>query len=103
MRIRGKVLFLGFRVDAWQLIRGFDLYISTSRWEGLPLVLLEAMEQGVPVVASDVACNRDILEGWSVLGSAGHPPRAGFIVACQLRIAVWCGLEQGSCRGMEKS
>ena len=37
----GKVVFLGARNDACGLIQAFDLYVSTSRWEGLPLVLLK--------------------------------------------------------------
>ncbi len=36
-----------------------DGFISTSRWEGLPLVVLEAMARGVPVIASNVVGNRD--------------------------------------------
>ncbi len=82
--IREKVIFLGARSDAFTLIRAFDLYISTSRWEGLPLVLLEVMEQGVPIVASDVVGNRDVLDGWGAL----YPPNNSAAAAdAQVRLA----------------
>lgn len=82
--LAGRVLFLGARADACRLIRGFDLYVSTSRWEGLPLVLLEVMEQGVPIVASDVVGNRDVLGEWGVL----FPPNdAEAAAAAQIRVA----------------
>ena len=62
-----KVTFLGGRPDADQVAGVCDLYISTSRWEGLPLVLLEVMARDVPIVASDVVGNGDVLDGWGVL------------------------------------
>ncbi len=34
-------------------------FVSTSRWEGLPLALLEAMARGVPAIATDVPGNKD--------------------------------------------
>ena len=83
--LAAQVLFLGGRADAFALIRAFDLYISTSRWEGLPLVLLEVMEQGVPIVASDVVGNRDVLEGWGILYSPNDPRAAA---EAQIRLAI---------------
>jgi glycosyltransferase involved in cell wall biosynthesis len=89
--LEAYVLFLGGRADAFTLIRAFDLYISTSRWEGLPLVLLEVMEQSVPIVASDVVGNRDILEGWGAL----YPPNNSAAAAdAQVRLATDVSLRQ---------
>lgn len=36
-----------------------DIYLHTSRWEGMPLSILEAMALGLPVIATDVIGNRD--------------------------------------------
>lgn len=46
-----------------KLVDGF-CYISTSRWEGLPISLLEAMAVGLPVIATNVVGNRDIIENY---------------------------------------
>jgi glycosyltransferase involved in cell wall biosynthesis len=44
-----------------QILRQGDIYISTSRWEGMPLSILEAWSAGAVVVATDVVGNRDLI------------------------------------------
>jgi glycosyltransferase involved in cell wall biosynthesis len=51
----GDVLrVLGWRRDVAELLRAMDVFLLTSRFEGLPRVVLQAMASGVPVVATAV-------------------------------------------------
>ena len=49
-----RVRFLGMRFDIPELLATFDVYASSSVWEGLPMVILEAMAAGCPIVATAV-------------------------------------------------
>lgn len=49
----------GFVCNPIDYLAAADIYCSTSRWEGLPLAVLQAMSLSVPVVASSVIGNRD--------------------------------------------
>ena len=48
------VLFAGSRDDVFELLPAFDLFALSSRFEGLPIALLEAMASGVPPVVTRV-------------------------------------------------
>lgn len=47
-------IFTGFRADVARLMSAFDLFVLCTHFEGLPLVILEAMARGRPVVATAV-------------------------------------------------
>ncbi len=50
----GSVIFTGFQSDAISYINALDIFVLTSKSEGLPRVILEAMLMGKPVIASDI-------------------------------------------------
>lgn len=62
MGIADNVLFMGYRRDIENLVALSDISVSTSRQEGLPINLVEAMAVGNPIVATDVRGNNDLVE-----------------------------------------
>jgi len=60
------VHFLGARHDVPRLLAAFDVFALSSRTEGLPLALLEAMSVGLPIVATAVGGVPDVVrDDWS--------------------------------------
>ncbi|GMN04233.1 glycosyltransferase family 4 protein [Erythrobacter sp. MTPC3] len=60
--LEGDVQFLGERSDVPDLMRASDLYLNVSLYEGMPLTLLEAMASGLPIVATEVPGNRELVD-----------------------------------------
>lgn len=57
-----KVILAGFRDDIPQMLRLMDVYVQTSLYEGFSNTLGEAMSTGLPIVATDVGGNSDLID-----------------------------------------
>ena len=75
-----RVQFVGQLDDVGSLLAAADGVILPSRWEGLPLVLLEAMARGRPIVATAVGGVADALED-GVSGTLVPPNDIGALAA----------------------
>ena len=68
--IQDCVHFAGYRRDVTQILQAIDVYAQPSRFEGMPLAILEAMAASCPIVASAVDGNCELIEdgvtGWLV-------------------------------------
>lgn len=60
--LENQVQFLGFRKDIPKLITISDLAVTSSMQEGLPVNVMEAMQVGLPIVATACRGNRDLIK-----------------------------------------
>jgi glycosyltransferase involved in cell wall biosynthesis len=59
--IEGRVLFVGFREDRLDFLRGFDALVLPSSLEGIPRCLMEAMAAGVPIIGTRIPGIADLI------------------------------------------
>lgn len=59
--VRDNVHFLGDRNDVHELLQGLDLFVLSSMSEGYSMALLEACAVALPIVATDVGGNGEIV------------------------------------------
>ena len=75
--LESQVRFLGERPDIERLLPAMDVFVLSSREEGIPNALLEAMAAGRPSVVTDVGGNREVLTdgetGWMVPSQSPRP------------------------------
>lgn len=74
---RYGVRLLGAHADAGAILCAFDVLAAPSRFEGLPLVAIEALHAGVPIVATQIEGLRDVVGTAGVLVAADDPSALG--------------------------
>ena len=71
--IREKVQFLGSQTNVYPFLGEADIFLLPSRFEGMPMTIIEAMGTGLPVVASAVGGVPDMMENG----------KSGMLVSCE--------------------
>lgn len=61
LHLENKAKLLGYRNDVIEILKIADLFIFPSKREGLPISVIEAMVCKLPVIASNVRGNRDLI------------------------------------------
>jgi glycosyltransferase involved in cell wall biosynthesis len=89
--VADRVVFAGHRDDVPQLLAGADVVCLPSSAEGLPIVLLEAMAQARPVVASAVGGTPEIVTDGET-GLLVPPGDAGALARALARVLTENGL-----------
>ncbi len=54
LNLSDRIFLLGYQNNAFRFIPFFDVYVISSYTEGLPITLLEAIQSGIPIVATQV-------------------------------------------------
>jgi len=81
--VADKVLFLGWRTDAWGLMQSANAFIQASAYEGYGITLIEAALAGVPIITSDVGIVGEVFTGYESVFAApvGDPTNLAALVA----------------------
>jgi glycosyltransferase involved in cell wall biosynthesis len=56
-----RIIIHPFTNNIQEYYANAQVYVLSSRWEGMPLVLVEAMAHGLPIVTSDLPVSKEIM------------------------------------------
>jgi glycosyltransferase involved in cell wall biosynthesis len=59
--IRDKIVFMGLQTDVQEILRAIDVFVLNSKTEGMSYAVLEAMSTGLPVIATAVGANIELV------------------------------------------
>jgi glycosyltransferase involved in cell wall biosynthesis len=57
-----RITICGFCEDIEHKLSQMDIFLFASNWEGLPMAIVEAMASGLPIVATDIAGVRELVQ-----------------------------------------
>lgn len=71
--LNGRFIFTGWRRDVSDILDIIDIVVLTSKWEGLPIAIIEALSKGKPVIVTDAGGARELVKD----GITGYITRPG--------------------------
>jgi glycosyltransferase involved in cell wall biosynthesis len=71
--LNGKFIFTGWRRDISEILDVLDIVVLTSKWEGFPITIIEALAKGKPIVAADAGGIRELVKD----GMSGYITKPG--------------------------
>jgi len=92
--VAARVRFLGDRSDVHRLLPGFDVFALPSRSEGYSIALLEAAASALPIVATDVGGNAEIVRH-GVMGELVSPGDIAALAAALSRVLADDAIAEG--------
>lgn len=62
MNLSNNVNFIGKIEEPYRLINEADIFVLPSKWEGMPMTVIEAMGTGIPIIAYNVGGLKDMIK-----------------------------------------
>ena len=70
--VESHIIFMGYQEKISECLQEADIFLFPSRQEGLPMAMMEAMSMGLPIIASNIRGNVDLIENG----------KGGYLVDC---------------------
>jgi glycosyltransferase involved in cell wall biosynthesis len=93
LRLEEQIKLLGMQSDVTKYLAAADVFVLPSRWEGLPIALLEAMSAGLPVIATRVEGVDEVVQA-GIHGVLVKPESAGELAEAILQLSTDAEIRQ---------
>ena len=71
-KLEERITIHPFTNNIQQYYTNAQVYVLSSRWEGMPLVLMEAMSHGLPIISSDLPICKEIMGDFGMYFTNGN-------------------------------